>query len=92
LARSILIELSSYTADFHQAFGKETIGPSTYGNFDQSYNYATADSTGAVYHASKAIADKHIWNLQKENPDVDITICTEFQALSTRISLIILLV
>jgi len=66
---------SSYPAvGYHQAFGKETIGPGTYGNIDQSYDYATADSTRAVYQAAKALADKHIWKLQKENPDVDITI------------------
>jgi len=63
------------TGDFRQGFGKEPLGPENYGNYDETYDYEAAPSAFDVYMATKTLADKHIWKLQKENPDVDITIC-----------------
>lgn len=59
--------------DLSQGFRPVTLGPTSYGDIDESYNYEAADAR-SVYRASKTIADKRIWQLKKGNPDVDITV------------------
>lgn len=64
-------------ANFSFSGNKETniAGPNDFGDFDlETFDYEKADSTMIVYQASKVLADKRIWKLKQEHPEVDFTI------------------
>ncbi|THU95301.1 NAD(P)-binding protein, partial [Dendrothele bispora CBS 962.96] len=60
--------------DFKAGFGTELITEKSFGNFTIEQVDLENPNVLAIYHAAKTLADKKVWEIAHQHPDVDITV------------------
>lgn len=76
--KKIVVTSSAVTLfdpDFKGAFMDEIVSEKSFGSTPADHqSIDTTSNPLSVYQAAKGLADKHIWKLQRENPNVDFTV------------------
>lgn len=77
---SRLNSAGSYLADFKNAFGKELVTNESFGATTLADIKPNEDPLVSIYQAAKTVADKKLWEIAAQHPDIEITV-SKYQSL-----------